>query len=248
MTTTSWIDCWEGGRIPGHAPDHGSAARCARATSTALVAHHSRVYGSEYGVDPAFEEQVAASVARVAGRGFPTEREAICLVELDGEHAGSIALTDEGNDEAAVRWFLLDPELRGHGLGRRLVGEMLARAGRPATGWSGSRPSASSRRRLTCTATTASSWSRRRPARAGAATRSPTSATSSSSNGEQPPAARQLPAPRGERHRHHSLSHLAERRRSGGVGGLRQSSTSPSARTWPRTASSRCRARTWAST
>ena len=94
----------------------------------ALVAHHSRVYGGEYGVDPAFEEHVAASVARVAGRDFPTPREAICLVELDGEHVGSIALTDEGNGEAAVRWFLLDPALRGQGLGRRLVGEMLARA------------------------------------------------------------------------------------------------------------------------
>ena len=93
-----------------------------------LVAHHSRVYTREYGVDAAFEGHVAASVARVAGREFPTRREAICLVELGGDHVGSIALTDEGNDEAAVRWFLLDPVLRGHGLGGRLVGEMLEKA------------------------------------------------------------------------------------------------------------------------
>ena len=93
-----------------------------------LVAHHSRVYASEYGVDSAFEDHVASSVARVAGREFPTEREAICLVELDGEHVGSIALTDEGDDEAAVRWVLLDPVLRGQGLGGRLVDEMVVKA------------------------------------------------------------------------------------------------------------------------
>ena len=50
------------------------------------------------------------------------------MVELDGEHAGSIALTDEGGGEATVRWFVLDPEVRGNGLGRLLLGEMLAKA------------------------------------------------------------------------------------------------------------------------
>jgi ribosomal protein S18 acetylase RimI-like enzyme len=94
----------------------------------AIVAHHGRVYGEEYGVDASFEGHVAATVAEAAARGFPGSREAICLVELDGEHVGSLALTDEGDDEAAIRWFVLSPEVRGHGLGRRLLGEMLARA------------------------------------------------------------------------------------------------------------------------
>jgi ribosomal protein S18 acetylase RimI-like enzyme len=49
-------------------------------------------------------------------------------VEVGGEHAGSLALTDEGNGVAAIRWFVLSPEVRGRGLGRRLLGEMLARA------------------------------------------------------------------------------------------------------------------------
>ncbi len=93
-----------------------------------IVAHHGRVYGEEYGVDPTFEGHVASTVARAAARGFPSWREAICLVELDGEHAGSLALTDEGNGEAAIRWFVLSPEVRGRGLGRRLLREMLASA------------------------------------------------------------------------------------------------------------------------
>jgi ribosomal protein S18 acetylase RimI-like enzyme len=93
-----------------------------------IVAHHGRVYGEEYGVDATFEGHVASTVARAAARGFPSWREALCLVEVGGEHVGSLALTDEANGVAAIRWFVLSPEVRGRGLGRRLLGEMLARA------------------------------------------------------------------------------------------------------------------------
>jgi ribosomal protein S18 acetylase RimI-like enzyme len=92
----------------------------------AIVAHHRRIYGEEYGVDSRFGDFVAAAVTRAAERGFPTERETIRIVELDGEHAGSIGLSDEGDGEAAIRWVVLSPEVRGDGLGRRLLGEMLA--------------------------------------------------------------------------------------------------------------------------
>jgi ribosomal protein S18 acetylase RimI-like enzyme len=92
----------------------------------AIVAHHRRVYGEEYGVDSRFGDFVAAAVARAAERGFPGEREAIRIVELDGAHAGSIGLSDEGNGEAAIRWVVFSPEVRGNGLGRRLLGELLA--------------------------------------------------------------------------------------------------------------------------
>jgi ribosomal protein S18 acetylase RimI-like enzyme len=91
----------------------------------AIVDHHRRVYGEEYGVDSRFGDFVAAAVARAAERGFPGARETIRIVELDGEHAGSIGLTDEGDGEAAIRWVVLSPEVRGLGLGRRLLGEML---------------------------------------------------------------------------------------------------------------------------
>jgi ribosomal protein S18 acetylase RimI-like enzyme len=92
----------------------------------AIVAHHRRIYGEEYGVDSRFGDFVDAAVKRAAERGYPGEREAIRIVELDGEHVGSIGLTDEGDGEAAIRWVVLSPEARGNGLGRRLLAEMLA--------------------------------------------------------------------------------------------------------------------------
>ena len=91
-----------------------------------IVAHHGRLYAEEYSVDPSFEAFVAKAVARAGIRGFPSEREAIRIVELGGRHVGSVGLTDEGGGDAAIRWVLLSPEVRGRGLGRRLLGELLA--------------------------------------------------------------------------------------------------------------------------
>jgi ribosomal protein S18 acetylase RimI-like enzyme len=94
----------------------------------AIIAHHGETYSAEYGLNSAMEAHVAASVAKAGVRGFPRERERLWIVECGERHAGSLALTDEGDDLGAVRWFVIDRELRGHGLGRRLVGELLAAA------------------------------------------------------------------------------------------------------------------------
>jgi len=91
----------------------------------AIIEHHGRTYAREYGVDSSFEAHVAAAVARAALRGFPRETEAIWVVERDGKHAGSLAMTDEGDGVAYIRFFVLDADLRGQGLGRRLLEELL---------------------------------------------------------------------------------------------------------------------------
>lgn len=97
----------------------------------AIVAHHGVAYAREYGLDASFEAHVGVAVGEAGARGWPDQREGAWIVEHDGRHAGSLGLTDEGGGLAALRWFLLDEEVRGHGLGRRLVGELVreARAG-----------------------------------------------------------------------------------------------------------------------
>jgi GNAT superfamily N-acetyltransferase len=95
-----------------------------------MIALHGRLITGEFGLDSTHEGYVAASVAHHAIRGWPGERESAWMVERDRELAGSIALTDDGDDTAGLRWFVLDPPLRGRGLGRRLVGEVVAEARR----------------------------------------------------------------------------------------------------------------------
>ena len=92
-----------------------------------IVALHGRLYSREYGHDETFEAMVAASVVDAAAQGFPGPREGIWVVEEDGKMVGSLGLTDEGDGEARVRWFLVEPSLRGQGLGRVLLDELFAK-------------------------------------------------------------------------------------------------------------------------
>lgn len=91
-----------------------------------IVSFH-RAYATEYGLDSSFEDFVASAVEEAATKGWPREREAVWIVERDGDFAGCLALTDEG-ETGVLRWFLLDPSLRGRGLGRRLVEELISTA------------------------------------------------------------------------------------------------------------------------
>jgi GNAT superfamily N-acetyltransferase len=93
-----------------------------------IVAHHGDVYSAGWGVGREFEAHVAAAVASAAKRGWPGGRDGVWIVEHEGRHAGSLALTEEPDGGAFVRFFVLDPDLRGHGLGRRLLGELMDRA------------------------------------------------------------------------------------------------------------------------
>ena len=51
------------------------------------------------------------------------DRERIWIVEKDGRVAGSIGIVEATKQQAQLRWFLLHPDLRGHGIGRILVEE-----------------------------------------------------------------------------------------------------------------------------
>jgi GNAT superfamily N-acetyltransferase len=94
-----------------------------------VSALHGTVYAAEHGLDRRFEAGVARTLAEAVARGWP-DRGGFWAVEHRGRFAGSLALTEEDDGAGKVRWFLLAPELRGAGLGRGMLEELLAEADR----------------------------------------------------------------------------------------------------------------------
>jgi GNAT superfamily N-acetyltransferase len=78
---------------------------------------HGVHYAREYGLDTTFEPYVAKPLAEFvlarAGR--------LWIAEEDGRIVGSIAVVDAEHGEGQLRWFLVAPEARGSGLGRRML-------------------------------------------------------------------------------------------------------------------------------
>jgi RimJ/RimL family protein N-acetyltransferase len=93
-----------------------------------IVELHDRVYRAEYGLDGRFAPSVARSLQAALVRGWPSSGGAVWVADRGGELCGSLGLTDEGSALGRVRWFVFAPELRGRGLGRSLVAELLAQA------------------------------------------------------------------------------------------------------------------------
>ncbi len=92
---------------------------------------HRVVYGPEYGLNHAFVARVAEGVREARAAGWPERSGAVRLVDREDRLSGCVALTDEGGGVGRIRWVVLLPELRGCGLGRRLITELVdeARAG-----------------------------------------------------------------------------------------------------------------------
>jgi ribosomal protein S18 acetylase RimI-like enzyme len=94
----------------------------------AIVELHRRVYGAEYQRNDAFVAAVAENVAAQRAAGWPERAGGVWLLELDGELEGCLGLTDEYDGTGHVRWFVFAPAVRGSGLGRRLLSELLSSA------------------------------------------------------------------------------------------------------------------------
>jgi ribosomal protein S18 acetylase RimI-like enzyme len=91
----------------------------------AIAELHRRVYASEYGLNERFVESVRRGVEAAARSGWPQRSGAVWLVDGDAALLGALGLTVEGGGLGKVRWFVLDPTLRGRGLGRKLIAELL---------------------------------------------------------------------------------------------------------------------------
>ena len=85
---------------------------------------HAVLYAPEQGWDHTFDSYVALPLAQFALRRSAQER--IWIAEREGRIVGCVAIVKFSEKEAQLRWLLLHPDVRGLGLGRKLVEEALA--------------------------------------------------------------------------------------------------------------------------
>ena len=95
----------------------------------AIIELHRRVYATEFERNDAFVAAVAKTVQDARAAGWPENGGAVWLVRRpDGRVDGSLGLTREADSVGQLRWFVFTPELRGRGLGRKLLTELLQEA------------------------------------------------------------------------------------------------------------------------
>ena len=88
-----------------------------------IVFRHGVLYEREYELDQVFEKYVLAGL--LAFLENPAGGE-IWLAESEDRIAGFIALVRIDLQTAQLRWFLIEPEFRACGLGRRLMDKLMA--------------------------------------------------------------------------------------------------------------------------
>ena len=88
---------------------------------------HGEYYARNHDFGAFFEGKVASGVAEFATRlSSPVNQ--IWLAMREGKIVGSVAIDGEdlGQQQAHLRWFILDDSCRGTGIGRRLLSEAMA--------------------------------------------------------------------------------------------------------------------------
>lgn len=86
-----------------------------------MIELHGVLYAQEWGFDCTFEAYVAAGAGELR-----TDGDRLWSAEQDGRLVGTIAILVREDRTAQLRWFLVHPDARRQGLGRRLMDAAVA--------------------------------------------------------------------------------------------------------------------------
>ncbi|WP_427872513.1 bifunctional helix-turn-helix transcriptional regulator/GNAT family N-acetyltransferase [Flavobacterium sp. MMS24-S5] len=85
-----------------------------------IIHLHGTIYGKEYNFSTDFEKYVIKTFYDFLEKYSP-ENDRIWMAQYNNKIVGCVAIVHQSNEEAQLRWFLLDPAFRGLGIGKRLL-------------------------------------------------------------------------------------------------------------------------------
>jgi GNAT superfamily N-acetyltransferase len=85
-----------------------------------IIHRHGAIYSQEYGWNEQFEALVGQVASEFLRKNNP-KREHCWIARMDGRIVGSVFLVEQSNTTAKLRLLYVEPDERGHGIGRKLV-------------------------------------------------------------------------------------------------------------------------------
>lgn len=85
-----------------------------------IIYLHGFLYGNEFNFTSDFEKYVIKTFYNFL-ENYSPEKDRIWMAEYNNKIVGCIAIQNQSETEAQLRWFLLDPAFRGLGIGKRLL-------------------------------------------------------------------------------------------------------------------------------
>ncbi|WP_297336178.1 GNAT family N-acetyltransferase [Algoriphagus sp.] len=89
-----------------------------------VVELHGRIYAEEHGFGMGFEAYVMDSLLEFYGQYDP-QRDKVWIVEDQGKMVGFLLLMHRQDQQAQLRYFILEKPYRGMGLGKKLMKEWM---------------------------------------------------------------------------------------------------------------------------
>jgi ribosomal protein S18 acetylase RimI-like enzyme len=86
-----------------------------------VIYMHGNLYKKEYGYGISMETYIADGFSEF-GKNYDPKKDRVWVAEYENKIVGFLLLMHRENYTAQLRYFILDPEFRGIGLGKKLAG------------------------------------------------------------------------------------------------------------------------------